>query len=143
MIKIAVLAALALAAAPQPASATAGTKVVLGDSQFGQILFSSKRQAIYMFEKETTRRPHCYDECAAIWPPVYAKGEPRVGRGLERSLLGTTRRRGGAKQVTYGGHPLYYYAHEGPGQVLCHDVFSAGALWLVMRADGTPVPSNR
>ena len=125
------------------AAASAGTKIVLGRSQFGRILFDSKRQAIYLFDKETTRRPRCYGECAKAWPPVYANGAPRVGNGLDRELLGTVKRRDGKKQVTYGGHPLYFYAHEGPGQVLCHDVEEFGGLWLVVKRSGDPVPSSR
>jgi len=141
MIGAVVLAALILAGASAPGSAGAGTKVVLADSQFGQILFNSKQQAIYLFDRETGKRPRCYGECAEAWPPVYAKGNPRVGKGLKRSLLGTTRRRDGRRQVTYGGHPLYYYAHEGPGQVLCHDIDEFGGLWLVVKRSGKPVPS--
>ena len=143
MIRSVILAALALAGAPAPAAAADGTKVVLGESQFGRILFDSNRQAIYMFDRETGRRPRCYGECAAAWPPVYAKGTPRVGAGLKKSLLGTTRRRDGRKQVTYGGHPLYFYAHEDPGVVLCHDIEEYGGLWLVLRRSGKPVPSSR
>ena len=88
-------------------------------------------------------RSRCYGECARLWPPVYTKGAPQAGAGVRKSLLGTTRRRDGRRQVTYRGRPLYYYAHEGPGQVLCHDIFSAGALWFVLKADGEPVPSSR
>jgi len=138
---------------PKPTAATAqtqaakrpapGTKIVLGDSQFGRILFDSKRQAIYLFDKETTSRPRCYGACAEAWPPVYANGKPRLGKGLNKSLLGTVERRGGRKQITYGGHPLYYYAHEGPGQVLCHDVEEFGGLWLVLKRSGKPAPSSR
>ena len=132
------------ATSTQPAEPAArrGTKIVLGDSQFGKILFDSKRQAIYLFDKETTKRARCYGECAEAWPPVYAKGTPRLGPGLKESLLGTTKRRDGRRQITYGGHPLYYYAHEGPGQVFCHDIFEYGGLWLVVKRNGEPVPSS-
>jgi hypothetical protein len=45
------------------------------------------------------------------------------GKGSVRSdLLGTTRRSDGATQVTYADHPLYFYAHEGEYQVLCHNI---------------------
>jgi predicted lipoprotein with Yx(FWY)xxD motif len=126
----------------QPRAAKPGTKVVLGQSQFGRILFNAGNQAIYMFETETTKKPECYGACAKVWPPVYAKGKPRLGPGLRRSLLGTTKRSNGRPQITYGGHPLYYYAHEGPDEVLCHNVVEFGGKWLALRRSGQPVPPN-
>ena len=48
------------------------------------------------------------------------------------ALLGTTRRTDGTTQVTYAGHPLYYYAHEGPNEVKCHNVSTHGGLWWVV-----------
>jgi predicted lipoprotein with Yx(FWY)xxD motif len=113
-----------------------GTAVVLGDSEFGRILFNSKRQAIYIFERDETDKSNCYGGCAEAWPPVFTKDKPRAGKGVDRSLLGTTRRRDGRLQVTYAGKPLYYYAHEGPGEVKCHNVNLNGGFWWVLGADG-------
>jgi predicted lipoprotein with Yx(FWY)xxD motif len=56
-------------------------------------------------------------------------------------LLGVTRRDDGSRQVTYAGHPLYFSAHEGSYEVLCHDVVEYGGTWLVVRPDGTPAPA--
>jgi predicted lipoprotein with Yx(FWY)xxD motif len=49
------------------------------------------------------------------------------------------RLRGGKRQVTYDGHPLYYYVDDAPGRVLCHNVLEFGGVWLVLRSDGSPV----
>ena len=125
------------------ASKPKGTKITLRDSQFGRILFNSKKQAIYLFDKEKTKKAECYGDCARAWPPVYTKAKPRAAKGVEADLLGTTKRTDGRRQVTYRGNPLYYYAHEGPEQVLCHDVDEFGGLWLVVKANGKPVPSRR
>jgi predicted lipoprotein with Yx(FWY)xxD motif len=113
-----------------------GTTIELGDSQYGEILFDEKGQAIYLFDKETSDRSECYDDCAAAWPPVLTKGKPQAGKGIEAGLLGTTKREGGEIQVTYNGHPLYFYANEGPGEVLCHNVEGFGGLWLVLDGKG-------
>lgn len=116
-----------------------GTEVVLGDSEFGEMLYDAKDQAIYVFERDTTQKSVCYDECAAAWPPVVTSGEPVAGPGLDASLVGTTERRDGTTQVTYGGRPLYYYVHEAPGEVRCHNVDLNGGLWWVVGADGEPL----
>ena len=120
------------------ADAGAGTRIVVGKSQFGRMLFNSDRQAIYVFGRDKRNRSRCYGECAAAWPPVYTSGRPKALSGVEKSLLGTTRRRDGRLQVTYAGRPLYYYAHEGPGQVLCHDVVENGGIWKVVAPSGRP-----
>lgn len=55
---------------------------------------------------------------------------------MEASLLGTTTRRDGRVQVTYGGHRLYYYAHEDSGEMECHDVFLNGGYWYAVAPSG-------
>ncbi len=117
-----------------------GTTVVVGDSEFGPMLFDVTGQAIYLFDVETTSEPRCYGDCAQAWPPVYADGSPVAGPGVDRSLLGTVARTDGRRQVTYGGHPLYFYAHEGKREVRCHDVVLNGGTWYVVQPDGTAAP---
>jgi predicted lipoprotein with Yx(FWY)xxD motif len=121
-----------------PDAGSSGTKVVVGKSQFGTMLFNSKRQAIYVFSADAKRTSDCYGDCARAWPPVYTRALPRAGAGVRGSLLGTTRRRDRRLQLTYAGRPLYYYAHEAPGQILCHDVNLNGGIWKVVAPDGRP-----
>jgi predicted lipoprotein with Yx(FWY)xxD motif len=121
------------------AAARQGPLVKLRSSRFGRVLFSGRDQAIYLFTRDQGRRSRCYGACAKAWPPFFAKGRPRAGNGVRQSLLGTTKRRDGRRQVTYNGHPLYFYAHEGPRQVLCQNVDEFGGLWLVVRRNGRPV----
>lgn len=128
------------APAPRAAAARRGTMIKAVSSEFGTILADRRGQAVYVFDKETTSKPECYGKCAKAWPPVLSEGRPVAGRGASARLLDTTRRRDGKRQVTVDGKPLYYYVHDSPGQVLCHDVREFGGLWLVVRPDGTPAP---
>jgi predicted lipoprotein with Yx(FWY)xxD motif len=118
-----------------------GTVVETADSEFGQILFDGVGQAIYLFDKEETSEPECYDECADEWPPVLTEGEPVARTDVVPDQLGTTKRTDGAIQVTYAGHPLYYYAHEGKNEVKCHNISEFGGMWLVVTASGDPAPA--
>lgn len=102
------------------------------------MLFNRNRQAIYLFDKEQSKRSECYGSCAMAWPPVLTRGAPEAVGRTRQGLIGITKRRGGAKQVTYRGHPLYYYVNEGPGQVFCHNVFQYGGTWLVVKPNGKP-----
>ena len=123
-----------------PMKKDAGTKVTAGQSEFGEMLFDAGKQAIYMFEKDPQGESVCYGECAEAWPPVFTDGEAVAGEGVKASLLGTLRRRDGKLQVTYAGKPLYYYAHERPGEVRCHNVNLNGGLWWVIGPDGKHRP---
>ena len=118
------------AGTPSPGGGTSrtGTVIITADSQYGPMLFDRTGQAIYLFDKETSSTPRCYGPCAEAWPPVLTDGEPRARRAAKDSLLGTVRRRDGSMQVTYDGQPLYFYAHEGKYQVLCHDISEYGGL---------------
>ena len=113
-----------------------GTKLIVDDSEFGTMLFDSRQQAIYVFERDVNGRTVCYGECAKAWPPVYTVGDPVAGAGVKPGLLGTLKRRDGSRQVTYAGKPLYFYAHERAGQVLCHNVNLNGGYWWVLAPSG-------
>jgi len=122
---------------PSPSPSTApGTVVTTADTEFGKILFDGTGQAIYLFDKEETSDAECYDDCADEWPPVLTDGDPVADGDVAPDQLGTTKRTDGSTQVTYAGHPLYYYAHEGENQVKCHNVHEFGGLWLVVTPDG-------
>ena len=124
-----------------PSAKPAGTTIIAADSDFGTILYDASGQPIYLFDAETNSRPECYGECAQAWPPVLTNGGPRAKGAVQSDLLGTTRRSDGSTQVTYAGHPLYFYAHEGKYQVLCHDVNGFGGTWLAVQPNGKPAAS--
>lgn len=117
-----------------------GTTIKTLQSQFGKVLFSRSNRAVYYFGKETGRTPKCYGACAEAWPPVLTRGRPQAGGAARAGLLGTTKRANGRKQVTYDGHPLYYYAHDPRGEVLCHDIEEFGGLWLAVKPNGGSPP---
>jgi predicted lipoprotein with Yx(FWY)xxD motif len=115
-----------------------GTVIKSARSQFGMMLFDGTGQAIYLFDEEQTSKPECYGACAEAWPPVLTEGSPAAASGTKQDLLGTTKRADGTTQVTYGGHPLYFYAHEAKNEVKCHNIQGFGGLWLVVTPAGRP-----
>ena len=139
---IALLSCAAVLAAAAPDAMAAGAKrgpvVKLGDSQFGPVLFSGGDRALYLFTRDPRNRTRCYGDCAEAWPPLYAKGQPRAGAGVDSNRLGTIKRRSGRRQVTYNGQALYFYVHDPRGQVLCNDVFEFGGTWFALDARGRP-----
>lgn len=113
-----------------------GTIIKTGNSQYGPMLFDSKDQAIYIWQLEDSTTAACYGDCAKEWPPVLTNGTPVATGEVNSQLLGTTKRTDGTTQVTYNGHPLYFYAHEKAGEVKCHNVRSYGGLWWVIQPNG-------
>jgi predicted lipoprotein with Yx(FWY)xxD motif len=116
-------------------------QVQVMSSQYGDVLFDGRGFALYLFTRDKPDKSRCYGDCARAWPPFKTKGKPTAGPGADASLLGTTKRKNGSKQVTYAGHPLYYYEHDDEaGEILCHDVNEFGGRWLVVQPDGSPAP---
>jgi predicted lipoprotein with Yx(FWY)xxD motif len=116
-----------------------GSWVKVRGSEYGRVLVDARGRTLYLLDSERAGRSECYGECARAWPPLLSRGAPRARGEAEQRLLGRTRRHGGARQVTYRGHPLYRYAPEGPREILCQDVFEYGGTWLVVRPSGRPV----
>lgn len=125
---------------PKPAPPRpAGPAITVRSSQYGPIIADGSNRTIYLFTSDRSTTSTCYGPCAAAWPPVLTRGAPKPAGGLSGSL-GTTRRRGGALQVTYAGHPLYYYVGDTkPGEILCQNADEFGGTWLVISRLGTPV----
>jgi predicted lipoprotein with Yx(FWY)xxD motif len=134
----------AKAATPAPparsAKARKGKFVKVAKTRYGRILVDGRGFALYLFTRDKGRKSRCYGACATAWPPFLTKGAPRYGKGTKRGRLGTTPRKGGKRQVTYRGHPLYYYeGDKQPKQVLCQAVQEFGGYWYVVAPSGRAI----
>jgi predicted lipoprotein with Yx(FWY)xxD motif len=118
-----------------------GTVMVkLSKTKLGRILTDGKGRTLYLFEKDKGPKSSCFGACASGWPPLVATGKPTLASGLAAAKLGMTARTGGAKQVTYGGHPLYYFVGDkAPGQTTGEGLKAFGAEWYVLSASGKKV----
>jgi len=138
----AVVAALLVAACGSSAQSTAsGTKIAVASSaKLGQILVDGAGKTIYLFVADTGSSSTCYTTCAQIWPPVLTSGPPQAGTGANASLLGTTTRTDGKTEVTYAGHPLYYFVQDkATGDTTGQGVNGFGGLWWVVSPSGAAV----
>jgi len=126
-----------------PAAAEAATATIkVHKSRYGRILVDGHGRTLYLFTRDHGAKSRCYGACARAWPPFLAGADaaPQAAGGADAAKLGTTARRGGATQVTYAGHPLYYYVNDRkPGQILCQDVAEFGGTWLVVSPSGRAI----
>jgi predicted lipoprotein with Yx(FWY)xxD motif len=145
-IALAVVVSAALAAAGVAAAAavtkqsTASTGTVnLHKTSLGKVLAGKTGKTLYLFLKDTGKKSTCYGQCAVYWPPLLA-GKPSAGTGVKAALLGTTKRKNGTKQVTYAGHPLYYFKlDKKAGQVAGEGQDFFGGKWYGVNASGKAV----
>lgn len=129
-----------MASEKKQASAAGGKRVQTGSTRYGKILQDSRGRTLYLFTKEKGKTSRCYGDCAVAWPPMITRGKPVAIKGAKQSKLGTTKRKGGKTQVTYNGHPLYYYVDEDePGEVLCQAVAEFGGIWYVVNRNGKAI----
>jgi predicted lipoprotein with Yx(FWY)xxD motif len=134
------LASVVVVAAFAGGAEMVGTKVAVAKSRLGTILVDSKGITLYDFVQDKGDTSSCYGACAALWPPLITKGKPVAGRGVRASLLGTTKRKDGKLEVTYNGHPLYYFVTDRkPGQTTGQGINQFGALWWVLSAAGKEI----
>jgi predicted lipoprotein with Yx(FWY)xxD motif len=124
------------------------TTLLQGDHGFrggiGTVLVNGEGFTLYMFEPDNqSGSSTCYGECENLWPPVLLVDgvkAPLAGTGVNASLLGTTVRTGGIKQITYNRWPLYlWHGDSQPGEAPGQALNDSGGLWYVLNPDGVPV----
>ena len=134
-----VIGFLAAGSVGQSATETNAT-VSLRTTKLGPILVNSRGHTLYLFAKDRNGKSACSGSCARFWPPLLSQGNPTAGPGVKPSLIGTTRRSNGSRQVTYNRHPLYTFALDKlAGQTKGEGNFAFGAKWYAVSARGTAV----
>jgi predicted lipoprotein with Yx(FWY)xxD motif len=133
------------AASTAPTASTASTVVVTTKaSKLGTILAAGpKRTTVYLFEADKGGKSHCSGACAKAWPPVVTSGHAQAAGHAVPSDLGTIKRSDGRTQVTYKGHPLYWFEGDTNSASTSGEGSKAfGAGWYVMRANGSKVDDD-
>jgi len=130
------LSAVAATAAGYASHTVKAARLTVKSTTYGRALFGPSGKVLYGFTADRNGKSRCYSTCAAAWPPLLTRGAPIAGTGVKQALLGTTTRKNGRKQVTYKGHPLYYYVGDPVGRVTCQHVNEYGGLWLIVKPSG-------
>ncbi|MFP3988568.1 hypothetical protein U9R90_13860 [Streptomyces sp. E11-3] len=122
---------------PTATAGEAATVMVREAGDLGPILTDGEGRTLYLFEADEDEKSTCNDACAVAWPPLTTSGEPKAGEKADAELLGTTERDDGSTQVTYNGHPLYFFQNDKkPGDTTGQGVEGFGAAWFALTASG-------
>jgi len=122
------------------AAAGSGLVITTKSGSAGAFLTDGSGRAVYLWSKDAMDSSACSGACAGAWPPVTATGAVTASGGVNKADLSTITRSGGAKQVVYDGHPLYYFSGDsGPGQVNGQGSDGFGAKWWLVDPAGTSI----
>jgi predicted lipoprotein with Yx(FWY)xxD motif len=123
------------------AHASRATEVLLRHTSLGSILTTSSGLTLYEFTRDHGSEDSCVKVhgCAQAWPALTTSGQPSAGPGVKASLLSSIRISGGARQVTYAGHPLYTYVADSRGSTGYVGVSAFGGFWYALSASGHTV----
>jgi predicted lipoprotein with Yx(FWY)xxD motif len=122
------------------AAAGSGLVIITKSGSAGAFLTDGSGRAVYLWMKDGKDSSACDGACAGAWPPVTATGAVSASGGVTMADLSTITRSGGAKQVVYDGHPLYYFSGDsGPGQVSGQGSDAFGAKWWLVDPAGTSI----
>jgi predicted lipoprotein with Yx(FWY)xxD motif len=136
----AVLVSAALLTALASASGGSGTVVKVGSTNLGRVLVDAHGKTLYLWAHDKGHKSTCYGECAEYWPPLIAHGRPSAAAGVNANLLATSRRNDGRLQITYAGHPLYYFVKDTKaGQTTGEGLTGFGGRWDPVSSAGKAV----
>lgn len=125
-------------------AAASGTTVQAAKNKLGTILVAGpEKRTVYLFEADKGTSSTCNGECASDWPPVTTEGKPVAAGGAVSADLGTTKRSDGTEQLTYKGHPLYFFEEDkasGDAKGQGSNAFGAG--WYVMKPSGKKIDDD-
>jgi predicted lipoprotein with Yx(FWY)xxD motif len=125
------------------ASASGATVIKTASSSGGTVLTDGSGRAVYLWVKDAGGTSACTGACAGAWPPVTSTGTATASGSAKASDLGTITRSDGSKQVTYGGHPLYYFSGDsGPGTATGQGSDGFGAKWWLVAPTGSDVTAS-
>jgi len=140
---VAALSLVVVGAALGGDSATRAAKVATASSGLGRIVVDGRGRTLYLFEKDRRGQSACSGLCVAYWPPLLTTGKSMAIKGAKQTLLGSIRRSDGTRQVTYSGHPLYFFSGDSKrGQTNGEGLTDFGAGWDVLSPSGKKIDRN-
>src|SRR3954454_8673722 len=121
-------------------SAAASSAIDVRNGPLGEMLVDGHGRTLYLFEADKPNMSNCSSACLSLWPPLDASARPQAKGGVVASKIGLIPGAGGKDEVTYNGHPLYYYApDQKPGDTLGQGLNQFGAKWYVLATTGNKI----
>ena len=98
---------------------------------------------MYEFASDSATKSTCSGTCLTYWPALTSSAPVTAGSGVTAADIGSLTRTDGSKQVTYKGHPLYYFAlDKAPGDIKGQGLNDFGAKWWLLSPSGSVIKSS-
>ncbi|HWF24809.1 MAG TPA: hypothetical protein VG275_05150 [Solirubrobacteraceae bacterium] len=112
------------------------TAISVRHTSLGSTLVDANGRTLYLFEADKRNVSKLSAAGRAVWPLFTSRASVRAEGGAQASKLGKT----AAHQVTYNGHPLYYFVGDhAAGSVRGQALKEFGALWYVLTPSGNAI----
>jgi predicted lipoprotein with Yx(FWY)xxD motif len=122
------------------APVAAGAAISLKQTALGQTLVDGAGRTLYLFAGDKPNVSTLSAAGQAVWPPFTSNAKPQALNRVVASRIGAVTHTSGTPQITYNGHPLYYYvADTSPGQTNGQGLNQFGALWYALGSNGDAV----
>ena len=123
--------------APKP-PAPGGLTLKVGTAKYPTAMTDSTGRPVYLFTADKGTTSTCTGDCATAWPPVTTSGVSSIDAAFTLRP-GTTTRPDKTVQVTYNGHPLYYYAKDAGGAGKGEGSKAFGGDWYLIDSHGNKI----
>ena len=118
-------------------SSASAVTLKTASSPLGSILVDQDGKTLYLFEADSKNKSNCSGGCLNLWPPIMANGKATAGSGVSAGMIGAAT---GSSQVTYAGHPLYWFSGDTKaGDTNGEGLDDFGGEWYAISPAGTAV----
>jgi predicted lipoprotein with Yx(FWY)xxD motif len=121
--------------------AAAAVTVATKSGSLGTYLVDGSGRTLYLWVADTGSTSNCSGQCVTYWPPL--TGAAKASGSVQQAALATSKRSDGSMQVTYQGHPLYYFSGDkSAGSTAGQGSDGFGAKWWVVGVDGKAITGS-
>jgi predicted lipoprotein with Yx(FWY)xxD motif len=122
---------------------TAGPVLSVRHTPLGAVLDGANGHTLYLFEGDRTNHSNLSVAGRKYWPPFTVKHAPKAANGAQPGKIATIAASSGGRQVTYEGHPLYYFVGDTKaGTTHGQDLNAFGARWYVVAPSGNAIKTS-
>jgi predicted lipoprotein with Yx(FWY)xxD motif len=128
---------------PSQPAVPAGTSISVEQTSVGKAITDAQGRTLYLFAADKPNLSTLSAAGRAFWPPFTSTSRPAAAGGALAGKIGVVSSgAAGARQVTYNGHPLYYFVGDRkPGQIAGQGLNQFGARWYLLSPAGAAITS--